>query len=213
MDRDALVAVAEDLVYLGTWGSDISDAEIRRGSAVLRRLLIEDAYGAAWRAIGTAKEPQLIAVDLDHMIANRSTTDVELAIAAGVEFRGVKMACILIDRGPPPGPSPYPGADESTYPGSRNFFLAEYLGSLSGRVGPHSFTRRDVIKYIANVKGGVHLNSQQRKQEEKLIARVEKIERRVAVHRTDGLLVELVAIGQAVGRSADAKEFIAAVLR
>ena len=68
MDRDALVAVAEDLTYLGEWGPAIGDPEIRRGSAVLRRLLVEDAYGAAWRAIGQAKQPSLVAVHLPNLI-------------------------------------------------------------------------------------------------------------------------------------------------
>jgi len=67
-----------------------------------------------------------------------------------------------------------------------------------------------VIKYIANVKGGVHLSSQARKQEKKLIDRLGKAEKRIMVHNTDGLLVEAVAIGQALGNSDDAKDFIAA---
>ncbi len=84
---------------------------------------------------------------------------------------------------------------------------------MSGQIDSQTFTRRDVIKYIANVKGGVHLSAKQRKQEAKLIARIGKIERRIAVNTTDGLLVELVAIGQAVGRSADAKDFVEIVRR
>jgi hypothetical protein len=61
---------------------------------------------------------------------------------------------------------------------------------------------------LANVKGGVHLSAQQRKAEEKLIARLGKIEKRILVHNTDGLLVEAVAIAQALGSSADAKLYV-----
>ena len=63
MDAEALKIVADDLEYLANWGAEVSDGEIRRGSAVLRRLLVEDVYGAAWRAIGKQKQPTVIAVE------------------------------------------------------------------------------------------------------------------------------------------------------
>jgi hypothetical protein len=74
MDRDALTAVAEDLEYLSGWGSEISNAEIRRGTAILRRLLVEDAYGTAWRTVGRCKQPSLMAVDLFVVEPIRSCT-------------------------------------------------------------------------------------------------------------------------------------------
>lgn len=70
MDHDSLIAVAEDLEYLAQWGSDISNADIRRGTAVLRRLLVEDAYGTAWRAVGEVKQPSLPGVDLTLLLGN-----------------------------------------------------------------------------------------------------------------------------------------------
>jgi hypothetical protein len=50
MDHDGLIAIVEDLEYLSQWGSDVSNAEIRRGTGVLRTLLVEYVYGIAWRA-------------------------------------------------------------------------------------------------------------------------------------------------------------------
>ena len=34
MDYDSLIAIAEDLEYLSQWGSDISNADIRRGKVI-----------------------------------------------------------------------------------------------------------------------------------------------------------------------------------
>jgi hypothetical protein len=68
-------------------------------------------------------------------------------------------------------------------------------------------TRSGHCLYIANVKGGVHLSAKQRTAEEKLVARLGKIEKKITVHTTDGLLVEIVAIGQALGKSEDAHSF------
>ena len=88
------------------------------------------------------------------------------------------------------------------------FTLSEFLSSTSGVVEGRTFNRREVIKYLANVKGGVHLSAQQRKAEEKLIARLGKIEKKLMVHNTDGLLVEVVAYVQSLGNSEDAKRFV-----
>jgi hypothetical protein len=205
MDHDSLIAVAEDLEYLSQWGSDISNADIRRGTAILRRLLVEDAYGAAWRAIGQPKQPSIPAVDLALMLGNQAN-QVVFALAGGALFRGVQMACMMMNKGTVPlGGAPPVPIREDGYPFERMFTLSEYLSSASGVVDGRSFNRREVIKYLANIKGGVHLNAQQRKLEEKLIAKLGKIERKIMVHSTDGLLVEAVAIAQSVGNSKDAR--------
>ncbi len=211
MDHDSLVAVSEDLEYLAQWGSEITAAEIRRGTAVLRRLLVEDAYGTAWRAIGQAKQPSLIAVDLDLLLGN-DANKVVYALAGGAHFRGMQMACMLLNKGTNPiGGNPPAPIRQDGYPFERTFTLSGYLKSNAGVVEGQIFNRREVIKYLANVKGGVHLSAQQRKTEEKLIARLGKIEKKMMIHNTDGLLVEAVAIAQALGASQDARTYIAHV--
>ena len=156
MDYDSLVAVAEDLEYLSQWGSEISNGEIRRGTAVLRRLLVEDAYGNAWRAIGKAKQPSLIAVSLELLLGNESNR-VIYALAGGAHFRGMQMACMLVNKGDSAiGSSPPPPIREDGYPFERTFTLTEYLASHSGVAEGRPFNRREVIKYLANVKGGAY---------------------------------------------------------
>jgi hypothetical protein len=211
MDRESIVMVAEDLEYLASWPGDITDPEIRRGTATLRRLLDEDAYGAAWRAIGRKKQPTLMAVDLDLMLGGRVDT-VVIALACGADFRGMKSVAICMNSGSVPlGTAPPTPIREGGYPFEQVFTLSEYLKSTSGVVDGRRFSRHDVIKYLANVKGGVHLNSQERKKEKLLIDRIGKAEKRFTFHTTDGLLVEAVAIAQSLGGSAEAKSLIAAV--
>jgi hypothetical protein len=209
MDRESIAMVAEDLEYLASWPGDITDPEIRRGTAVLRRLLVEDAYGAAWRAIGRDKQPTLIAVDLDLMLGEHAAA-MKIALACGADFRDMKMAAICGHKGGPLATPPPAPVRKDGYPFERIFTLSEYLKSTSGVVEGRRFNRREVIKYIANVKGGVHLSAQVRKQEQKLIDRLAKAEKRFTIHTTDGLLVEAVAIAQSLGGSADAKILIAA---
>ena len=157
MDRDSIIAVAEDLEYLASWSGDIADPEIRRGTAVLRRLLVEDAYGAAWRAVGKTRQPTLIAVDVDLMVGAHGNR-MEIALAGGADFRGVRTAAMALHKGSSPlGTVPPPAIRPDGYPFERVFSLSEYLKSTSGIVGGRPFNRREVIKYFANVKGGVHL--------------------------------------------------------
>jgi len=212
MDKDSLVAVAEDLRYLAGWGGQITDAEVRRGTAVLRRLLVEDAYGHAWRTIGQQKEPTLLAVDLDQLV-RPITIPIHLALAGGANFRGMQYAALLVHRGASPlGGNPPKPIREGGYPFERAYTISEYLASASGIVDGCKFNRREVIKYIANVKGGVHLSPKQRKTEAKLVARLGKAEKKLMIQMSDGLLIEAVAIGQALGTSDDARKYISLIL-
>jgi hypothetical protein len=213
MDADDLHAVADDLKYLqDSWREGIGDGEIRRGSAVLRRLLVEDAYGTAWRAIGFEKESRLIAVDLLQLLGPRHIHDVAIGLAGGAHLRGMQVAGLLVMKGnyPPVNGSMQIAPD--SFPGAHEYSLSEFLKSPSGAVDGHTFSRKEVIKYIANVKGGVHLGGKQRKAEAKLVARLGKIDKQIMVQMSDGLLVEIVAIAQALAKSEHAKQFIAKAL-
>ena len=155
MTPDDAKLIADDLQYLRRWNPDISEGEIRRGSAVLRRLLVEDVYGQAWRFVGKPKQPKLVAVDISPIVGPETIDDVVYAIAAGAHFRGMMTACMILNKGTKPVGSLGPPLSEDGYPGEREFVLSEYLSSSSGVVEGRAFSRREVIKYIANVRGGV----------------------------------------------------------
>lgn len=201
--------VTEDLRYLGeAFSSDIRDPDIRRGSAVLRRLLVEGVYGKAWRALGLERQPSVIAVDLDGIIGD-DIGKVECAMAWGANFRGVFMATPIISDGATPIGKAGPPLRENGYPGERKFQLTEFMESCSGIAKQIKVNRREIIKYVANVKGGVHLGQKARSSEKELIKKLEKFETIMTVHTTDGILVETVAIAQAVALSEDTATFLA----
>jgi hypothetical protein len=57
-----LVSVAEDIENFKKWSQcaiELHHVTIRQGSALLRRLLVEDAAGKAWRQIGFSKSLSL----------------------------------------------------------------------------------------------------------------------------------------------------------
>jgi hypothetical protein len=209
MDTESLRTVIEDLEHLKEgWGPDISDPDIRRGSAVLRRLLVEDAYGQAWRAVGFAKQPKVIAVCLMSFFRGMPLHDVECALAAGANFRGIHCSAMTLVKSSSPPPSPSAPFRKDGFPGERELDLSDFVASPSGIVRGSVFSRRDVIKYIANVRGGVHLQGKGRQREKALRDRMGRIEKRMIVHTTDGLLVELVAIAQAIASSDDSERLL-----
>ena len=185
MKKEDILLVADDLKYLSGLSDQVSDGEIRRGSAVVRRLLVEDVYGHAWRAIGKQKQPKLIATDISTLVTHQQSNKIVFALAAGVNFRGVQIASMCMNEGDKSFlGNEAPIIRSNGYPGEREFTLVEFLSSPSGMVGSKVFNRREVIKYIANIRGGVHLNKKQMKMEEKLVKRLEKVERSLTVHRT-----------------------------
>jgi hypothetical protein len=63
-DWDRARTVAEDLTYLmDEWKPSLDEAQLRRDSPILRRLLIEDDYTRPWRSIGLSDEPYVSAPD------------------------------------------------------------------------------------------------------------------------------------------------------
>jgi hypothetical protein len=209
MDSEQIKYIAEDLEYLrGGWSPDIPDPDIRRGSAVLRRLLVEFSYSKAWRAARFDKQPKVIAVDLKNVFGESNMGSVMFSLAWGAHFRGILMASPCKNRGSTPIGTPTPAIRIAGYPGEKEFYITEYLESLSGIADGINVNRREIIKYVANVKGGVHLSSKRRSAEKVLIKKMEKFENKITVHFTDGILVEIVSIAQAIGTSDDAQKLI-----
>ena len=106
------------------------------------------------------------------------------------------------------------------FPGKERYSLSKFLRSAAGVAQGQKVSRRDVIKYIANVKSGVHSSGSQRQSEKTLISRMKKFEKKVIMNTPndsreivrkasiDALFIELLAIAQAIGASDDASTFI-----
>jgi len=210
LTKSELITVAEDLEYLQkAWKGGISDGEIRRGSAVLRRLLVEDIYGHAWRNCGYKKQPMIIAPNLILILGNCNLADIKCAIAGGGELGGFTSGGLVLMKGsgppPPPLESDQPNKDTMQY----QFPLNEYLETPCAVAEGKEIKRRELIKYMANIKGGVHLGSSKaRERERNLIKKISKLEGIINHTQKDGLLFELLSIGQAVSRSEDARKLI-----
>lgn len=218
MSPEDLQAVVEDLEHLrDDWGPGLTDPQARRGSAVLRRLLVEGVYGQAWRNAGFTKEPKVVAVTIESHIGHLLPSEVIMAMAGGVRFAGIDFGGAFFAKSSKQQLKPSEPLTPDGFPGEREYPLSGYLASTAALAQGRVATRRDIIKYYANVKGGVHLGRKERKREAKLIRRMEKFERKFTfvgwgnanpLLEREGLLVELICIAQAVGRSPDTIAFL-----
>lgn len=218
MTKDELNTVIEDLEFFrDEWVDEITAAEVRRGSAILRRLLVEGYLGKAWRAAGYEKEPNIVGVNLDLQIGAHNQGKIDIALAGGGTRGGITAGGMFMIQGAS-GPPPIPiGEDgnpmDATVFLEYSFSLTKYLESACGVANGHVIKRREIIKYMANVKGGVHLgtSSRARTSERELVSRVSKLEKKVNMCSMDGLFFELLSIGQSLAKSPDMAELISKV--
>src|SRR5262245_48857903 len=99
---DRYIELAEDIEFFRTWedGEHVDNRGIRHGSAALRRLLLEDAAGNAWRKMGFAKSPTLKGPDLLGALRLRRIDPalVVSGVAAGIKFDGIDWAFFTTHR-------------------------------------------------------------------------------------------------------------------
>ena len=207
IDSEVLKTVGDDLNYLRKeWRDDPGETSIRHGSAILRRLLVENVLQTAWRHVGGVGQPVVRAPDLDRMVATSDGT-VIFASAGGAIIRGIAVAGFQIDEFDadyvPPDNAPEIEVE-------RDFKLTAFLESACLVDRKERINRRELIKYFANVRGGVHvaLSARARHSEELLIQRMKRFDGRVPAPAKNALFFELLAIGQSVARSSDIASLI-----
>jgi hypothetical protein len=206
--------VAEDLVFLRDWGGQMKDDEIRRGTATLRRLLVEGVYGAAWRAAGLSKQPYVSSVDLDKSLSLQTTEKVVFALACGAELRGLRTGPLVITEAHPSTTHNMVAQQYLKHgaPAQHEFSLSSFLSAPRAYAFGERLSRADVVKYLANVRGGVHLSASQTRRESELVKRVQVADNQFIIFGTEGLIREVVVIAQDVGRSKDADAYVRRVV-
>jgi len=191
-------AVAADLAYLRKWLAPRSwrDAppqdEIRLGSLVLRRLLLEREIVGVWHAVGFPGEPDIVAVDLLATVAAQGPGAPEFALAGSARLSGSEFQGVPVGKAAPKTPI-------------RVWPLSKYLESPSILLGRTAITRREVIKYVAHLNGAPEAPSAKgRKQEQEFATRMARLEARANTYRPSAFQLELYSIGQTLAQTPDA---------
>ncbi|WP_148896788.1 hypothetical protein [Geothermobacter ehrlichii] len=158
MTKQEIITVAQDIEYFANdWNENATEASIRRGSPILRRLLVERILGKAWRAVGKEKEPIIVGVNLDLMVGSYDRNNLEIALAGGAAHAGIYAAGYMLTKGTTHLRPPERKNGSIDHIMKYEFPLNQYLESTCAIVAGATINRRELIKYVANVKGGVHL--------------------------------------------------------
>jgi hypothetical protein len=188
--------------------------------------LVEDAAGASWRALGFKKEPTIQGPDLLGFF-QKEKFDVALtvgAISAGVRHEGIDTAFLSARSVDNPTTGVPASADvgfavcvgsamrDARNPASssdldplieRTWYLHQCLDAPGMIRRGMVINRREVIKHVANEMGGVHVSKSSSQQRDLQIEAENKLFIKGLIREIRGQYIEILAIGQAVARSAD----------
>lgn len=233
----ALAAVADDLEWLQhSWAAHpdkLSDGDVRRGGATLRRLLLERGQGAimaAWRIWGLEDQPEVIGPDLLALLAQLEKP-LELtvtAVAGGAPISGITYAAMGLHRVDHPDGTPA-AADEgfavsieaiaalkptegTTRPPSvfydnvhRRWRLRDYIEAPGGVRRGRPISRQSIIQFFCKDAGAVHLDQLFGAARSRTEGEqlAAELDSKVFTDWRNGLAYEILAIGYALGSSPD----------
>ena len=164
-DSDIAQIVAEDLQHLQTeHHGDVSDASLRRNSAVLRRLLIDNDLIKAWRLIAVEGKPLITFLTTDDIVGRIPRRLVRFAHAGYAEKSDIGIACtyILKDALQPSEIKKYLSQVKMPNPNCeppwRTMSLKNFSKSTIAIVESVEISREELVKYVSNKLGGAHLD-------------------------------------------------------
>jgi Holliday junction resolvase len=227
--------IADDLEWLKNEWCVVyeppSDQELRRGSAALRRLLVEGHLLRAWRKYGFVDQPTVEGPDVRALAAHEGLHlgDAVSLVAGGGCLNRVQSSLIGIFKVYNPETGKGPDADEGfaakttfcardvrdpeivndlTLHCRKAWRLLDYLQSCGAvRLGK-IISREEIIKFFANYAGGVHLDRGAPPKGKTSYALIADLEGKVRADGMEGLHFELFSIGYAIGNSPDLHRLI-----
>ena len=210
LPRDQLVqVVAEDLEYIrDEWNEQIDDPALRRGSVVLRRLLVENGIQRAWKRSGFPREPTVHASALSDIVGSAPRDRIQFASAGGARFRGVAVGGVLMANYKMPEDE-VPKLDKAGPPGE-DIGLRRFTESPVAVIDGKEIVRRVLIKFIANKLGGAHYDgSRATRGEVSLYRHLDRATKQIKVLGKPVVYFELLAVGQQLAQSTDIARLIA----
>ncbi len=191
--------------------------EVRIASSILRRLLYDGVLMATWNALGFSGQPSLEAVDLIAVLGKVPRRYVHYAYAGGAKLPGANHCGYVLfvipkaeheARG---GPEVFVRELQGKLaPGSTKVFpLDQFCVSPCAISGDNSVSRLELVRYVANKLGGVHLDAGRASWSDPLGAQQRFLdETHIRVGRFPAPYYEIISIAQNVARSDDTARII-----
>ena len=208
--RELIQTVLDDILYFRqTWTDQCNPVTVRQGSVMLRRLLLDGHYLQAWFRVGLTGHPNIAAPFINDLVGDEA---VWWALAGGATCKGFSMQRYV---------GRFTGNGTVTVGGEASIFgrpflvstkrgiepipVKDYLISLSAILDATAITRRDVIAFMANKAGGVHLDG---KDDSPAMKALRKRRGFLGIGDHDALSFEILSIGQCLAWSPETDQFI-----
>ncbi len=197
-------SVREDVAWLRSIDlTQVGEAELKQISARLRRLLIDDrpTLQRLRKAKGLKGEPRILSPTLD------SAPGAVFSQNAGATRDGLTVQNVnFYNRAMTPEEIKARYEASTGRPADRESTLSNWLSSPTMTIGGVAVTRRDVVKFVANKLGGVHLDSRRDSAKEPGYVALDEAQASVRISDLDAVYAELAAIAQQLLASPQVEE-------
>lgn len=211
IDCELIRIVSEDLDYLNDeWNQDIDDASLRRSSPVMRSLLIE---GRLMRVVNMLNEQVMVDTPLISMTEDRlNDPSITFYQAGGAKYKGMEVQFMsLLNRAMSSEEMKKNYESEKELIGKNHpIELTKFMKQVSFMIKGTKINREEVIKYIANKRGGAHYDESRNVQKpgskgdlEKKFILLDSIHSDTVIADKNSVYYELLSIGQRIITSHD----------
>ncbi len=203
IDYELIKIVAEDLDYMtDEWSQDIDDASLRRASPVLRSLLIE---GQLMKVANMLNEEISVMAPLISKYENE-LEDLSIVFyqSGGAKFKGMKIQFLKkLNRAMTPEEIKVIYEKKKIIGQNYSLKLTKFMKQVSFMINGIKINREEVLKYIANRRGGAHYDNSRKTKKlgskgdlEKKFILLDSVHASTVVADKNSVYYELLSIGQ-----------------
>lgn len=198
---ELVAVVREDLSYLvNDWpGGEMGDDEIRRSSAVLRRLFNYRDLVKVWVSV-IGKKDFLVPSSSIHVADVNRLKEVNFATSSPAQNVGLKIFAAMEFNKIQEGPAPI-SIKEEVAP------LKRYLNQPACVISGVLITREELVQFVATKLGGAHFDEGRDKPNERAI----QVMTQYSIGNRPALVHEMLSCGQVLAASESTKELLAAL--
>lgn len=210
-EKELLELVKDDLIFLREkWDNEITDSSLRRSSNVLRNLITYDLIGKAARKLSLDYFVESSSIERKRIFELFEPENITLYAAGGAKYGSLTIQNSFMFKGILT-PDKIKDLMEIQHPEKaiRRIKLESYKSLPSLIIDGELISKNDLIQYIANKKGGTHLDHKRNNNArdsryiliDNIFNKYEIAEKKIAYY-------ELLSIGQEIANSDYTNELI-----
>lgn len=221
MNHELIRIVGEDLIYLKEeWNQDISDASLRRASPTMRNLLIE---GNLLKVANLLNEQiTVLAPEISRFESQLDDPYISFYQCGGAKYKGVTVQSMKMYSRALSGKEIKEDYERDKNSMDRSYAvkLSKFLKQCSFVIEGVKINREEVIKYLANKRGGAHYDPSRdidkkgsKGELEQKYKLLDKVHDGMISCDKNAVYFELLSIGQRLVNSPDVQRICEIIIR